>query len=248
MTHDVFKAPEPQALSMGQLARRRAHLLHEIERVKGPPRTGLSDRFGLGITGPASRRRVVVLVVALFFVVVGGAVAVTVAIEPGGSPRLIGQRVEVAAGSGWSLVAWKSDHGICLDFTLSSNEARGCGFPVLGAPPDSANPGNGPRPRAIGYLSLGGADSNAAVAGPLADGVARVDVELSDGRVLNARTHDAPADLATDLRFFVLVFSLDSATNSKRIVRTLRAYDAEGVVVERYSPQQEVDDGKKVIH
>ena len=241
MTADYLSPPEPQ-LGAGALTARRAHLLEEIGR------RGARTR-------PTTRSRRLVLAVAVLLVlgIVGTAVAVGVDLltqqeefhsrYPGGKfePQPTGSFVYVTRGDDWALIAWKSTRGICLDYAVPGNGASGCGFPVLGSPPDRVF--NQPPPEhVVGYLSTSlGADAPWAVAGPISANVASVRAELRDGRVLEAETYDAPPKLDTPLRFYLLRVDNDIARAPGRPatpVRALLAYGASGDLLERFAVPQ----------
>ena len=141
-------------------------------------------------------------------------------------------------GDGWSLIAWRSDRGICLDFAVPGNFASGCGFPVAGA---TTSPES--QPHAIaGLLTRGlSADGGVGVGGLVSPAVHRVEVELADGTRVAAPLYDAPAKLATNLRFFAV--NSREAASPERQVTALVAYNAGGKVLERL-PLQSRQPGK----
>lgn len=151
--------------------------------------------------------------------------------------RRLGERVEVAAEDGWSLQAWRTTRGICLGLAVN-DEPRfsGCGMPVVGAPPDTMFPKERPT-HLIGYLAgyTGVDNPRLFVTGPVAKSVARVEVELTDGRRLEAKVFAAPEDLASGLRFYVVEASDPlEAGLGRNPVRALRAYDAAGIRLEQW--------------
>lgn len=149
-------------------------------------------------------------------------------------PERIGARVEIAVAGDWSLYAWKSTRGICLGVVHDGEPASsGCGMPVVGTPADQVFKQPAPR-HLIGYVA-GGADGDPLyVAGPIAENVARVEIELVDGRVLDAPVYEAPATLGGEVDFYFLLDEESADTTYHRHpVRTLRAYDAGGRLLER---------------
>lgn len=153
-------------------------------------------------------------------------------------PERLGPLVEVASGEKWALIAWQSTYGICLDFAIPGNSPFGCGFPVRGAKPVSDRSGSGPPTHAVaGFVSSGnlvGGDGKATIFGVAAGEVARVEVELSGGRVVDAPLHDAPAELDADVKFFIVRLRLPpQGLDRDGPVRAYRAYAGDGSLIER---------------
>jgi hypothetical protein len=123
-------------------------------------------------------------------------------------PDRIGPLVEVTADDSWSLIAWRSEAGICVDFAIPGNSPFSCGFPVRGAKSPSDARGRGLPTRAVGGFVSGGGlvggDGKMTIFGVAATEVTRVTVELRDGRVVDAPLHDAPAALEANVRFFIV--------------------------------------------
>lgn len=153
-------------------------------------------------------------------------------------PERLGPLVEITSGENWALIAWRSRFGICLDFAIPGNSPFGCGFPVRGAKPPSDSSGGGAPTHAVaGFVSGGnlvGGDGKGTIFGVAAREVVRVDVELSDGRVVAAPLHDAPAELDADVRFFIVRLPLPPQTlRGKSPVRSYSAYGRDGALIER---------------
>src|SRR5829696_463355 len=110
-------------------------------------------------------------------------------------PRRLSPLVEVTSEDKWALIAWKSEAGICLDFAIPGNSPFACGFPVQGA---QATRWRHPTHTVAGFISGGGlvgGDGKATIFGVTAAGIAAVKVQLRDGRLLDARVHNAPSAL-----------------------------------------------------
>lgn len=155
-------------------------------------------------------------------------------------PARRGPLVEIAAGEEWALVAWNSDAGICLDFAVPGNSAFSCGFPVRGAKrADDASGAGLPTHAVAGSVSGGGlvgGDGKTTVFGVAARDVVRVQVELRDGRVLEARLYDAPPSLGAAVRFFIVrMFLPPTRLRGEGPVRAFVAYDRAGTVIDRYA-------------
>lgn len=156
--------------------------------------------------------------------------------DPSG-PARIGNRVEIANVDDYSLYAWKSTWGICLGVAQDDKpEASGCGMPVVGAPPDQVF--RQPEPtHVVGYMAGGAADDPFWVTGPVAQNVHRVEVELVNGGVLEGQVYEPPPGLDVNVGFyFVLDDALSGTTfpTDRHPVRVLRAYDADGALLERF--------------
>jgi hypothetical protein len=187
------------------------------------------------------RRVSVLLAAALALLAVGGA-ALAVGTDVfdrfdlrGGpsDPRRLGERYRVASVGDFSLDAWNSTRGICLGVAVDGEPAAsGCGMPVVGAPPDQvvAQP---PPTHVIGYMAGGTDGWPLWIAGPIAAGVERVEVEIVDGRTFDAPTYSAPAELAGSVNFYVLVLEEYSPSEFRtHPVRAVRAYARDGSLLE----------------
>lgn len=228
MSTDIPTPPEHLVLDGRRVIQLAGYLTTELEQ-NGSRRRRQSRRAGL----------VAAVALALLVSVGAGYAVATQALDAfdlrGGAydPERIGERVQIAVVGNRSLYAWQSTRGICLGVAHDGKPAMsGCGMPVVGAPPDKVFEQPAPT-HLIGYLA-GGADGNPLyVAGPIAKNVARVAVELIDGRVLEAPVYEAPAALDSQVNFYFLLDqeSVDT-TYHRHPVRTLRAYDANGRLLE----------------
>ncbi len=129
-------------------------------------------------------------------------------------PERLGPLVEVTSGQDWALIAWQSNFGVCLDFAIPGNSPFACDFPVRGAKPASDSSGSGPPIHSIaGQVSSGdlvGGDGKTTIFGIVAEEVAAVKLELSDGRLIDAPLYDAPPDLDANVRFYIVRLLLPS--------------------------------------
>jgi hypothetical protein len=252
MSPDIVAVPNPPELSPKRFADRRAHLLDEITSGRSLDRS-LRVRYAF----PGERRHRLLLAAAIVALLGVASTAVAVGVnlvrqeesfyekwfagDPH-APNLQGSFVEVAGDSDWALIAWRSDQGICLDLATPGHSASGCGFPVVGAPPDRTQPEVDEPRHMVAYLA-GRAEPGDPwdLAGVAAETVARVEIEMADGRTLAAPMYDAPAELGTALRFFVLRIEVDESSmvpageppHLAHVVNAFVAYDADNDLVER---------------
>ena len=153
-------------------------------------------------------------------------------------PKRIGDRVEITSDGDWAVYAWTSTRGICMGLSIHDEpSSSSCGFPVVGAPPDTVFTQRLPE-NVVGISGAtpGGDDPSSYVMGPISPSVARVEVVLRDGRVLEAGTFESPSALETSLRFYALripdppPIELTGGKGPPRApVAAVRAYDAAGV-------------------
>jgi hypothetical protein len=154
-------------------------------------------------------------------------------------PRLVGDRAVITRGEDWAFVAWKSTRGLCTSLVLSENEGgTSCGMPVVGAPREFG----GEQHLIVGGLYQGLPEDDLWVNGVVAARVSRVEVELTDGRRLQAPLYDAPAALGLDLGFFLVRTrppeGWPPTVGTPEIpVRAFSAYDARGRLLERFGPR-----------
>jgi len=153
-------------------------------------------------------------------------------------PARRGQSVQVAASDNWALIAWHSEAGLCLDFAIADNSTFSCGLPVRGAMPAAdANERSGHA--VAGSISGGnlvGGDGRATIFGATAPEVARVVVELANGRLVVPHVYDAPPNLDAEARFFIARLRLDElerGLDRESPVRAYEAYDSDGRLIER---------------
>lgn len=155
-------------------------------------------------------------------------------------PQARGPLVEIASREDWALIAWQSEAGLCLDFAIPGNSPFGCGFPVRGAKPATDSSGSGPPTHAVaGFVSGGGlvgGDGKTTMFGVAAREVAAVEVELADGRRVEAPIYDAPAELQAEARFFIVrrVLPPQGIDQREGPVRAWLAYDDDGRLIERH--------------
>jgi hypothetical protein len=244
---DMLFPPEPLPLPPLRVGLVRANVLDEIERLE----RAREPRGRLHVLARSRRRLVVAVAVIALLAAVGTAVGVSVGIdflaeqrridrqpwaEPAENP--IGARVEVARGPDWSFMTWRSADGICLAYAAgpATNWARGCGTE--------------PNPEAFNtdYLisimvtptnPLDGepADGKGAIVGAVTAEVARIEIELTDGRVLGALTQEAPSALDTDARLLIIRAPLALEVENGRPRSPVRAYvlyGADGTRLERF--------------
>lgn len=239
MNGELLAPPPSRKLPAHRLALRREHLLAEIRR----PGTRVNVPGWRPAWRLRPRRTRLVLAVAIFVLLaaVGTAVGVGVNLltqqerfdeqreRIPGEPKRIGTLVEITSGPGWSLVAWRSNSGICLDFVVPMSSSGGCGFGVRGEPRDTAH-ASAPPPT---HWISGGTSSQPGAAtvidGVVAEEVARVEVVLSNGRVLHLPVIEAPAELQANVDFFLVQVPKDKGG----LVRSFIAYSEEGQVLER---------------
>lgn len=239
MNGELLAPPPSRNLPAHRLALRREHLLDEIRR---PGASGNVLRLQRGWRlRPRRTRLVIALAIFVLLAAVGTAVGVGVSLlaqqerfdkqreRIPGEPKRIGPLVEITSGPGWSLTAWKSNSGMCLDFVVPKSSSGGCGFGVRGEPHDTAHPGAPPPKHWISGGTSSGPGVGTVVDGVVAEEVARVEVVLADGRILDVPVLEAPPELRGDVDFFLLQVPADSGG----LVRTFVAYGEEGQVLER---------------
>ncbi len=230
MTAVIPTPPEHPFLGEARVSELAQHLERELQLEPAATWTRLRAR----------RRSILALAMLAIFTLVGTGYAVGNDVfdvfdhwASPTDPKRIGDRFEVATGEGWALQAWTSTRGICLGVVLDGDPAgSGCGMPVVGAPPDSVFQ-QPPPTHLIGYMA-GGADGYPLyVTGPIAENVARVEIQLIDGRLLEAAVYEAPTDFKTAVDFYFLLDTQSANTTFERHpVKTLRAYDTQGVLLE----------------
>ncbi len=140
-------------------------------------------------------------------------------------------------GPAWSFVAWNSAGGVCVGYAAgtATNGAVGCGpWPnrsdedphtpnyllTLLMKPDGSAAGD---PR-------GAADKRGAIMGAVTPEVARVTLEMADGRRLEAVPRTVPS-LDTPARLFIVREHFDLSADGARAVAF---YDASGRLLERF--------------
>jgi hypothetical protein len=250
MSFDVFSPPEPLPIPPRRLALVRANLRDEIERLERTP----APRWRRPVTAPSRRRFVIAVALVALLAAVGTAVGVGLGVDflaeqqrvdrqpwtpPWSKPT--GTRAEVARGPDWSFMAWKSADGVCVAYAAgaATNWGRSCGSSLEGDPSTSdyliatlITPTNPADPNA--------ADGRGAIVGAVTPEVARIEIELADGRVLAARTQQAPPALHTDARLFLIRAPLRfvparvQGGRPHSPVRAYISYGADGKRLERF--------------
>jgi hypothetical protein len=244
MRPDVFHPPGDRTVPPRRFAERRDHLIHAITHDR-PAARGRSALPTL----PRRRGLLAAAAAVVALAAVGSAVGFGVnlltqqeqlhqqisSFDPH-SPKPIGSSVEVASGSTWALVAWKTAEGICLDYAVLGRAVSGCGFPVPGA--IAADHSQGPLHEVAAVVASSGLSSEgrAAIAGIAASDVSSVQIELADGQILPAETYDAPEALAANVRFFLLRLPISASLNGQDVsfARALLAYGANDRLLERF--------------
>jgi hypothetical protein len=244
MNGTILTPPEPPPLDF---ERRHAHLLAEIARPDARKRRPF--RF-------LPLRRRLALAAALVLALTGVGTAFAVGARLGDAdlgaffkffdketnhpsiPHLIGERAVITRGEDWAFVAWRSTRGLCTSLVFPENEGgTSCGIPVVGAPREA----HGPEHLIIGGSTQRRPDDDLWIEGVAAANVSRVEVELTDGRRLQAPVYDAPAALGLDLKFF-LVRTRPPKYGAPKVgipevpFRAFSAYDPRGRLLERFGP------------
>lgn len=235
MSRTIPAPPDPPALD---LARRHAHLVGEITR----PRTRK------GILGlPFARNVALAALVLAALTAAGTAFAVSAGLRDfdgffdmfeGSSdssiPRLVGDRAVITSGDDWAFIGWKSTRGLCTSMVVGDTEgATTCGLAVVGAPQTS-----GRHHFVAGGMYQQRPEDDVWVQGVASANVSRVDVELTDGRRLQAPLYDAPEPLGLNLKFFLVrTRPRDGGATPVGIptspVGAIAAYDDRGQLLER---------------
>lgn len=238
MDDPIFDTPFLATADVPGIPERRRPLLRAtlLEAVRGTD-TSLSSAFR------RPRRRLILAAACLsLLVLAGAAVALTRYDFIGEQNRIdesewrppalqrVGPREEIAGGSDWSFMAWKSESGVCVGYATSQANfwARSCGRPP-GSLPDSAH---GSRYVLIfGLAHDGPSDDHGAIFGAAEPSVAKVRFELADGRRLVAQTVRATG-VDTSARFFVVRDRIP-VPNGAVPVREVDSFAPDGSVLEQ---------------
>jgi hypothetical protein len=244
MKPDVFHPPGARTVTPRRFAARREQLIHEITHDRRVARRGSALPMRLRRRGLLAAATAVVALAAVGSAVGFGVNLLTQqerlhqqisSFDPH-SPKTIGSSVEVASGSTWAFVAWKTAAGICLDYAVLGRAVSGCGFPVPGA--IAADHSQEPLHEVGAVVASSGLSSEgrAAIAGVAAPDVSSVQVELADGQILPAETYDAPEALAANVRFFLLRLPPGTSQNGQDVsfAQALLAYGANDRLLERF--------------
>jgi hypothetical protein len=152
-------------------------------------------------------------------------------------PRVIDDRA-VVTGEDWAFVAWRSTRGLCTSLVLPEDQGgTSCGMPVVGAPRETG----GRDHLIVGGSYQGRPEDDLWINGVAAANVRRVEVELIDGRRVQAPVYDAPAALELELKFFLVRTRPPRGWPPKVGIPdapflAFRAYDARGRLLERFGP------------
>lgn len=210
-------------------------LMREARCGQGPGQRARATRLrGLGVRGRRVGAVVLVGVVAAVAVLPAFAVVNDWWFFGAGSPSPVGQVVVVRTGTtdgiGWTLAAFVSEQdGVCVALTPTGSTGAGveaCGSGIRGEP----NLGSGVEGGGhwVGFVQATLTDSvGPSVFGPTADGVAQVDVELDDGRLVAATVVHGPARLAAPIDFYVVEIPRGAS------VVAVLARDKNGTLLER---------------
>jgi hypothetical protein len=156
---------------------------------------------------------------------------------PRAQPKRLSPTVTIFSRSNWSLVAWKTDQGVCLSYGAPGETANGCGSWVSGAPPDRTRaPLRHPAQVSVFQVSRNGPGVSVRVIGLTSSRIVRVLAQFRSRRPVLARLVRAPARLQASLRFFEVTlpgaYPLPPGIVRSPLI-TLFAYDARGPLVER---------------
>jgi|GEM_PF-5031555 len=189
---------------------------------------------------PKTQRKGLILVLAVIVLlgVVGTAVGVGISLlgqqeqfdkqreSIPGEPKRIGPLVEISSGSGWSLIGWRSDRGLCLDLAVEGNSGGGCGFGVRGEPRAS----DVPEPDHLISVSVTDSPGNSSmIAGVVARQVERAELVLTDGSIVETQLIEAPAELQADVAFLLVRLP----AGKRELLSAVVAYDKTHQVLER---------------
>lgn len=143
-----------------------------------------------------------------------------------GEPKPTSERVLITSGvsSGvrWTLTAYMTDRGICVDVNTPNGSGGGCGAGVRGLPGLNSRGWIGPA--GIGWSNE--IPSSLFASGAVAAGVARVELVLAGGTTVGAEPIPAPRALGVPLGFYVAELPRDS------VVRAIVAEDEYGAVLQ----------------
>jgi hypothetical protein len=191
------------------------------------------------------RSRFAIAGVAAVIAVAAAALALTrlvgeADVDPTDNPSisLIDGQSVIARGENWAFVTWRGTRGLCTSLVFPENEgATSCGIPNVGA----SREGRRPEHLVVGGTYQGRPDDDLWVDGVVNAYASRVEVELSDGRRLQAPIYDAPAALGPDLEFFLLRTRppeepAPTMGAPEPSIRAFSAYDANGGLLERFGP------------
>lgn len=171
-------------------------------------------------------------------------------------PEVLLASGETSEGIGYTLTAYQSDDGMCVNFQNSNTpglESGGCGDALGGPDNISINP-----------AIEGGAEGPWFVYGPAAADVRQVEIALKNGQIMSVPTQSAIEEdkaaeaLGGDFRFFVatvpapLSLPVDTpeapTLHVEHSVNTVAALDANGVEVDLYNPPEPSAELPSAVH
>jgi hypothetical protein len=217
-----FEIPGERDFPRGQLERRASHLVSELRARR-------------------SRRRALIVIPAAAVLLLGAAFAAAASTsvlgrdivpffpppdDVVGEPVQVGPRVllaegKAASGARWTLSAYRSDSGLCLDLAFRRGIGGGCGGGLRGEPE-----GEGRHWVGFGANEFA-TDPEVFVAGPAARGVGSVELELAGGGRARTRMIEAPAELGAPINFYFAVLAHGAR------VHAVVARDGSGAVLQR---------------
>jgi hypothetical protein len=236
MKENILSPPQAHPIPPKRLSILRASIVSELSRGQLHNRPALKS----------PQRRNVVLVASVLTVLVAAGATVAMSlnfdflneqaqIDTSGvippAMRAKGARVEVTRGDDWSFMAWRSAEGYCVAYASTGlgNSKRSCG-----RVPQEA--GGMSRYLVATLGVLGTNDSPAAFVGLIMPEVSRIEIELAGGRVISTDTREAPTELDTSLRTFLIRTQLREGPiriGSGPRVRAYSSFAADGKLLER---------------
>ena len=261
MRADLLTVPPERELPPAELRRRKRHLIAEAQAALVARKAGF-PRVRLIATAVAFASAVVLATVA--FGVVRPVASWLVGVRDVDSPVPTAQDVVIASGGpapSWRIVATPSDQGLCLALLTHVNGDRialpSCGYSdirgdlprdIRGNPaakciasPTTLVPCAALPRHWIGPVGDTGGNFPDRIFsfGPLAEGVASVDLELSDGQSVRAHLVRRPQGLDAPLNFYWAAWPCGSSCGTELPGPTVElaiARDSAGRVLERRAP------------
>lgn len=151
--------------------------------------------------------------------------------------RAAGPRTVLARGPDWAFMAWRAGAGggVCVAYAAGTADgwARSCGRLPAAAGTEAETSRH-----LVTLLAKGGAASDAAegktaIVGAVVPSVVTVDLELADGRVVEASTASAPEAVGAGARFFIVRVQA-RADRPGALVRAVVMYAQGRRLVERF--------------
>jgi hypothetical protein len=250
MRDDLLTLPPRRDLPPGEALRRQRHLVSEARATLGSERSPgrASHRRGHRRAAQIALAAGLVLGLVLSGVALGGIRQVASwlsglhAHDPG-APVPIAPDVLVAsgaAGARWEIIATPTDQGLCLFLMLPDEKSGhgGCGPSDVRGDPWARRPGR----HWIGAFGAGGGDGSlhrTFAFGPVAQGVASVDLVLTDGETVRAHLVQQPKGLDAPLGFYWAEWPCGSSrcvAADGPTVKMAIARDSTGRIIERRLP------------